>query len=196
MADDVGDESEDEEEQEEEEEDTLDDVDEDDMPMWDVDNGDQDEAKQVYIQNGITLAGWPGRPTTPRSIYPPDQSQLHLDQSEDRAPKIELSTQWNNRKEAVWDIVGPKHGTQAFVSAPAPQARATPKIWTENVYDALDIYPTSLLDKRILASKIPRAVSQSVLLTKHLYDIRANWRTGKVYNFGTARSEGFRSKGG
>ncbi|CAE6397884.1 unnamed protein product [Rhizoctonia solani] len=62
---------------------------------------------------------------------PADESQLHVDDSEDRTTKIEFSTQWSNRKEAVWDIVGTKRGTQALVSAPAPQARAAPRIWAE-----------------------------------------------------------------
>ncbi|CAE6437960.1 unnamed protein product [Rhizoctonia solani] len=99
-----------------------------------------------------------------------DSSQYH----------IEFSMQWNNRREAVWDIVGPKRGTQAFMIAPVSEARAAPEIWAENIYDAQDVLPYFTVGQTILASKTPRAVSRSVLLTSNLHDIRADWRAGKI----------------
>ncbi|CAE6417328.1 unnamed protein product [Rhizoctonia solani] len=118
-------------------------------------------------------------------LYPPEPSlehsdQIRADETEDTTPKIEFSTQWNNRKEAVWDIIGPKKGTQPFVSSPAPQARGAPKIWAENIYDAQDALPYFTVGQTILASKIHREVSRSVLLTRNLHDICANWRAGTI----------------
>ncbi|CAE6473355.1 unnamed protein product [Rhizoctonia solani] len=118
-------------------------------------------------------------------LYPPDTplvdpSQSHVDEDESMAPKIEFSTQWNNRREAVWDVLGPKRGTQTSLSALAPEARAPPKIWAENIYDAQDVLPYFTVGQTILASKIPRAVSRSVLLTRNLRDIHADWRAGKI----------------
>ncbi|KAH7334601.1 hypothetical protein B0J17DRAFT_113232 [Rhizoctonia solani] len=115
--------------------------------------------------------------TGPPPVYP---DQTHSDGSEDGTPKIEFSTQWNNRKEAVWDIIAPKKGAQSFISAPAPQARGAPEIWAENIYDAQDVLPYFTVGQTILASKIPREISRSILLTRNLHDIRADWRSGTI----------------
>ncbi|CAE6348537.1 unnamed protein product [Rhizoctonia solani] len=116
----------------------------------------------------------------PFDSVPIDSSQLYVGENDDTTPKIEFSTQWNNRKEAVWDIVGPKRGMQAFITAPVSEARAAPEIWAENIYDAQDVLPYFTIGQTILASKIPRAVSRSVLLTSSLHDVRADWRAGKI----------------
>ncbi|KAG8730533.1 AdoMet-dependent rRNA methyltransferase spb1, partial [Ceratobasidium sp. 423] len=112
---------------------------------------------------------------------PADSGPPHAGEAEDTTPEIEFSTQWNNRREAQWEIVGPpKRGVESVFPAPAPQARAAPKIWAENIYDAQDVLPYFTVGQTILASKIPREVSRSILLTKNLHDIRADWRSGKI----------------
>ncbi|CAE6455237.1 unnamed protein product, partial [Rhizoctonia solani] len=112
---------------------------------------------------------------------PTDPSQPRVDEAEDAAPKIEFSTQWNNRKEAQWDIVGPpKQGVEPVFSGPVPRAWDAPKIWAENIYDAQDVLPYFTVGQTILASKIPREVSRSILLTKNLHDVRVDWRSGKI----------------
>ncbi|KAJ1301388.1 hypothetical protein OPQ81_008650 [Rhizoctonia solani] len=107
----------------------------------------------------------------------PRQTSLNLKRL--RA-KIEFSTQWNNRKEAVWDILAPKRGVQSFISSFAPKAHAAPRIWAENIYDAQDVLPYFTVGQTILTSKVPRPVARSVLLTKNLHEIRVDWRSGKI----------------
>ncbi|KAF8722216.1 hypothetical protein RHS02_08748, partial [Rhizoctonia solani] len=115
-------------------------------------------------------------------LTPLSETSNGLPMPEDEAaiPMIEFSTQWNNRREAQWDIVGPKRGTQSSLSAPDPTARGPPQMWAENIYDAQDVLPYFSVGQTILASKTPRALARSVLLTRNLHDICADWRSGII----------------
>ncbi|KAF8747251.1 hypothetical protein RHS01_11362 [Rhizoctonia solani] len=106
---------------------------------------------------------------------------LPIPEDEAAIPMIEFSTQWNNRREAQWDIVGPKRGTQSSLSAPDPQLGALLKCGLKyNIYDAQDVLPYFSVGQTILASKTPRALARSVLLTRNLHDICADWTSGII----------------
>ncbi|CAE6427147.1 unnamed protein product [Rhizoctonia solani] len=116
-----------------------------------------------------------------RDLFSTDSSLSPPPEEEVVAPVIEFSTQWNNRREAQWDIIGPKrNGTRQSLSTSTALAQGAPQMWAENIYDAQDALPYFSASQTMLASKVPRAVARSVLLTRNLHDIDADWSTGTI----------------
>ncbi|KAG8717210.1 hypothetical protein FRC09_014604 [Ceratobasidium sp. 395] len=92
---------------------------------------------------------------------------------------IEFGKLWRVRKEAHWELIAPpKNGTRSYILCPT--ARSPPTIWSENLYDAQDALPYFSVGQTILTSKVPRVQARSVLLTKNLHNIEADWRRGNI----------------
>ncbi|KAG9092695.1 AdoMet-dependent rRNA methyltransferase spb1, partial [Ceratobasidium sp. 370] len=93
---------------------------------------------------------------------------------------IKLDELWRIRKDAHWEIVAPSNKRDQVDVPPNPAARSRPAIWSENLYDAQDALTYFSVGQTILTSKVPRVHARSVLLTKNLHTINADWRSGQI----------------
>ncbi|KAG9089891.1 hypothetical protein FRC06_001313 [Ceratobasidium sp. 370] len=118
-------------------------------------------------------------PLSPRNI----ETEQHIPEKKARISLhflIKLDELWRMRKDAHWEIVAPSNKRDQADVPPNPAARSRPVIWSENLCDAQDALTYFSVGQTILTSKIPRVHARSVLLTKNLRQINADWRSGQI----------------